>query len=103
MANTAKIQINELASAESVEPVKALKRTRQSYDSQLTAEQKAVLHTHYQKTRYPSHTEKKQLAEKYNIDPFLLNKWFAKQRICNKETKSPAQKKRKPPSNTSKS
>lgn len=74
---------------------KPTKKSRISYNSQLSPEQKAALQHFFSKSRYPSHTDKKELSEKHNIDPFLLNKWFQGERIrFNKEKKGTVPKRK---------
>jgi len=70
-----------------VEAKKEIKTIRKSYKSQLTERQEAILKQSFLKNQYPKHGEKKVMSEKYGIDPFLLNKWFQRERNLHKKKK----------------
>lgn len=80
--------------AEDVDDVAQSKKKTRLIDSQIPPEQRAALqHFFFRKSRYPSHGQKKELSQKYNIDPILLNKWFAKERGRHKDSAPPKKKK----------
>lgn len=61
--------------------MKQRKPIRKSYKSQMTEDQEGILKRYFtEKSQKPSHQEKKKLSEKSGVDPFLMNKWFQRER-----------------------
>lgn len=78
--------MHESDTVETTAESKPRKGSRKSYKSQMTEQQESVLKRYFtEKTHYPKHAEKKMLSEKSGVDPFLINKWFQRERNRNKK------------------